>query len=63
MVINCDWVFLNQDGTMVGTALSESALPEIGDRKTFSGEGYEVLFTANKLVSSSNPIILAVEHK
>ncbi len=63
MAIDCDWVFLNQDGTVVRETLSESALPEIGDGRFFSAKGYQVVFTANNLISSPNPIVLAVEHK
>ena len=62
MAIECDWIFLNRDGTVARQTISEPRVPSVNDGKIFSGIGYEVVFVGEKLVSRKNPLVLAVEH-
>ncbi len=61
-MIDCDWIFLNKDGSRTTATLREPSLPMTGNGKMHSGKGYQVVFTGDKLISNVNPIILAVEH-
>lgn len=59
--MDCDWVFLNSDGTKVEATLSEPSIPTPGDGKSHSSKGYVVRYVVTSRASSPNPLTIATE--
>lgn len=59
--MDCDWVLMKQDGTVLRVTLQENALPQLGDGKLHESVGYEVVAVGTKLVSRKNPFVLAAQ--
>ena len=57
----CDWVFLNKDGTKDEATLSGGA-PSVGDGKFYNNIGYEVRFVVSDRITSLNDIVIATQH-
>lgn len=60
--MNCDWVFLNSDGSKDEATLIEKTLPTPGDGKAHQGKGYQVRHVISGRTTSSNPAVIATEH-
>lgn len=60
--MDCDWVFLNGDGSKVEITLPEGAIPNPGDGKVHSGKGYQVRHVVTGRTTSPNPAVIATEH-
>jgi len=60
--MDCDWIFLNLDGTKVEATLSETAIPVPGDGKMHGGKGYRVRHVIDSRTTTPNPAVIATEH-
>ena len=60
--MNCDWVFLNIDGSKLEVTLSEPTVPTPGDGKIHGQTGYHVRYVVSGRTTGVNPIVIATEH-
>lgn len=60
--MDCDWVFLDSDGSKTETTIREPSVPVPGDGKVHGGKGYHVRYVVSERTTSANPIVIATEH-
>lgn len=60
--MDCDWIFLNRDGSKDEATLTEPALPNPGDGKVHAQKGYVVRHVITGRTTSNNPAVIASEH-
>jgi hypothetical protein len=59
--MNCDWIFVQLDGTRHEATLPEPILPQSGNGKQFQGKGYVVRGLITGRTTSPNPMVFAEE--
>jgi hypothetical protein len=60
--MDCDWVFLNSDGSKMEVTLVEQSVPNPGNGKVHQGIGYHIRYVINGATTTPNPIVIATEH-
>lgn len=59
--MDCDWVFLNTDGSKEEATLVETGCPTPGDGKVHNRKGYVVRYVVQGRTTSKNPLVIATE--
>ncbi|MGY0792784.1 hypothetical protein [Azospirillum argentinense] len=59
--MNCDWIFLDKDGTRTGVTLQEPTLPVVGNGKSYNQKNYRVVLVGTNRVISANPLVIGEE--
>lgn len=60
--MDCDWIFLNADGSKIEVTLAEQAVPRTSDGKWHGGKGYRVRHAVTGRTTTPNPCIIATEN-
>lgn len=60
--MDCDWVFLNKDGSRDEITLAEPKLPVPGDGKWKGDKGYTVRYIITGRTTKPNPAVIATEN-
>lgn len=60
--MQCNWVFCDKDGQARACAvLDESTLPHTGDGRIYDQIHYRVQLIGQNMLTSKNPLIIAIE--
>jgi hypothetical protein len=59
--MDCDWLFLNKDGTKIEATLKEATEPSPGDGKWNNSVPYVVRYVLTGRVTNPNPFVIATE--